>query len=78
MASFGHLKNNPGSLSIFEVFKVDPRFRWNVGMGMRNADQALIDRLNGALEDLIANQKLAQVLLRYGIEYVPPYDFSDY
>ena len=67
------LKLHPGSLAVFEIFKFDPDFRWNLGMGMRKSDQNLIDKLNTTLAQMQADGTLISILDKYGIAYQPPF-----
>jgi polar amino acid transport system substrate-binding protein len=47
-------------------------FRWNVAVGLRNADTPLVDAVNHALDALIADQTIPKIFARYGISYRPP------
>ena len=68
-----YLKQHPGSLAFFEIFKIDPDFRWNLGMGMRKADQNLIEKLNATLAQMQVDGTLVGILNQYGIDYLPPF-----
>jgi ABC-type amino acid transport substrate-binding protein len=50
----------------------DPELTWDVAVGLRNADGALVQAVNQALEGLIANQTLPGIFARYGVVYTPP------
>jgi ABC-type amino acid transport substrate-binding protein len=67
------LKNHPGAFSSFEIFKIDPDFRWNMGMGMRKADQGLIDVLTATIGQMQLDGTLEGLLNKYGISYQPPF-----
>jgi ABC-type amino acid transport substrate-binding protein len=72
------LKQHPGSISIIEIFKFDPEFRWNLGMGMRKSDQNLIDKLNETLAQMQRDGTFMSILDKYGISYQPPFpDIAD-
>lgn len=50
----------------------DPELTWDVAVGLRNADGALVQAVNQALEHLIANQTIAPIFAKYGVTYIPP------
>jgi polar amino acid transport system substrate-binding protein len=67
-----YLKLNPGAVKISETYVPEKDFRWNVAVALRNADTALVDAVNKALDTLTADKTIATVLGRYGITYRPP------
>jgi polar amino acid transport system substrate-binding protein len=67
-----YLKLNPGTVKISETYVPEKDFRWNVAVALRNADTALVDAVNQALDTLAADKTIATVLGRYGITYRPP------
>jgi ABC-type amino acid transport substrate-binding protein len=68
-----YLHRNAGAFSTFEIFKVDRNFRWNIGMGMRKSDAALIEVLDQSLTRLTADCSLERILTRYGLIFLPPF-----
>jgi polar amino acid transport system substrate-binding protein len=62
-----YLKLNPGTVKISDAYVPEKDFRWNVAVALRNADTALVDAVNQALDALAADKTIATVLGRYGI-----------
>ncbi len=67
-----YLKLHPGAVRISETYVPERDFRWNVAVGLRNADTPLVDAVNRALDTLIADQTIPKIFARYGISYRPP------
>ncbi len=67
-----YLKLHPGAVKISETYVPERDFRWNVAVGLRNADTPLVDAVNHALDALIADQTIPKIFARYGISYRPP------
>lgn len=67
-----YLKLHPGAVKISETYVPERDFRWNVAVGLRNADPPLVDAVNRALDTLIADQTIPKIFARYGIAYHPP------
>lgn len=67
-----YLKLNPGALKISDAYVPERDFRWNVAVALRNADTALVDAVDQALDALAADRTLAAILGRYGMTYRPP------
>jgi polar amino acid transport system substrate-binding protein len=67
-----YIKLNPGTVKISDGFVPEKDFRWNVAVALRNADGALVDAVNQALDTLIADKTIVTIFGRYGITYRPP------
>ena len=67
-----YLKLHPGTVRISDTYVPERDFRWNVAVGLRGADDALVDAVNRALDALIADQTIPKIFARYGIRYRPP------
>jgi len=67
-----YLKLHPGAARISDTYVPERDFRWNVAVGLRGADDALVDAVNRALDTLIADQTIPKIFARYGIRYRPP------
>jgi polar amino acid transport system substrate-binding protein len=67
-----YLKLHPGAVKISETYVPERDFRWNVAVGLRNADTPLVEAVNHALDTLIADQTIPKIFARYGITYRPP------
>jgi polar amino acid transport system substrate-binding protein len=50
----------------------EPEFHWQVAVGMRKADDALVDAVNTALDRMLADGVVHRIYARYGIEQGPP------
>jgi ABC-type amino acid transport substrate-binding protein len=49
-----------------------PELRWNVAVGMRKADDALVTAVNGALDHMLAEGIVARIYASYGIAHTLP------
>ena len=67
-----YLKYHPGTAKISETYVPEPDFRWNVAVALRNADAPLVQAVNQALDTLIADRTIPEILGRYGIRYRAP------
>ncbi len=67
-------KEHPGArIEIPAGFTFVPELRWNVAVGLRRADDALVEAVNTALDRLLANRTIEAIYARYGIAYQPPF-----
>jgi polar amino acid transport system substrate-binding protein len=67
-----YLKLNPGGVKVSEAYVPEKDLRWNVAVGLRNADPPMVDSVNSAIDALIADKSIAAILGHYGITYRPP------
>jgi polar amino acid transport system substrate-binding protein len=67
-----YLKQHAGAVKIATAPMPDPDFRWNVAIRFFEADQALVDAVNQAIDKLIADRAVHDIFGKYGIAYVPP------
>lgn len=68
-----YLKQHPeGAVKPVEAYVPHPDLRWNVAVGLRNADDALVQAVNQALDRLLADGTIQGIFAKYGITYVPP------
>ena len=65
-------KQHPGAVKISDTYVAERDFRWNVAVGLRNADLPLVDAVDRALDALMADQTIAKIMARYGITYRAP------
>ena len=68
-----YLRQHPGSLAVIGMYKLDPDFRWDVAMGLRKSNPALLAQINGVLERFRADGTLQAITEKYGFPYLPPY-----
>jgi len=63
-----YINQHPDSgLKLAFAFDGEPDLHWQVAVGLRKSDQALVDAINGVLEKLIADGTLAAIYARYGV-----------
>jgi polar amino acid transport system substrate-binding protein len=67
-----HLQPNDG-VKLVEGYAPETDLRWNVALGLRNADSALIDAVNGILRRRMAEGAIQGIFARYGVPYYPPF-----
>lgn len=67
------LKNNPSiSLGAVRDFNFTRDVSLNVGVLLRGADEATIDKINYVLKDMLSRNVIQNIYSNYGIEYVAP------
>ena len=68
-----YIKQRPDSgLKLAFAFDGEPDLHWQVSVGLRKSDQALVDAINAVLDKLIADGTLAAIYARYGVELRVP------
>jgi ABC-type amino acid transport substrate-binding protein len=69
-ASIGYynLMHPNGKVAMTPAFKSVPELNWSVAVGMRKADDALVEGVNKALDKLIADGTLQRIYSSYGAE----------
>jgi polar amino acid transport system substrate-binding protein len=69
-----YLREHPAaSLKAIEVYAEEPELRWNVAVGIRNTDQALVDAVSVILEGLQRAGTLQSTFAKYGVPYHQPF-----
>jgi ABC-type amino acid transport substrate-binding protein len=59
-------------LRLARAFDSEPMLTWNVCVGLRKSDQALLDAINQALERLLHDGSISRIYARYGVEHRTP------
>ena len=59
-------------LRLVNAFDGEPGLTWEVAVGLRKSDAALVDAVNAILEKLIANGTLTRIYAKYGVEHRLP------
>jgi ABC-type amino acid transport substrate-binding protein len=59
-------------LSYLKAYDSEPELRWDLAVGLRRSDDALVDAVNAALDKLVADGTVARIYARYGVEYRKP------
>ncbi len=70
--SYYILQHPASGLQLAYAFDSEPDLRWEVSVGLRKSDQALVDAVNAILSRLIAEGTLTRIYQRYGIEHRVP------
>ena len=60
------------ALRMVNAFDSEPQLTWEVSVGLRKSDQALVDAVNEILEKLIADGTLTRIYAKYGVEHRLP------
>jgi polar amino acid transport system substrate-binding protein len=59
-------------LRVVYAYDSEPELRWNLAVGMRRADDAMLNAVNEAVDKLLADGTLKGIYARYGIEHRKP------
>ena len=54
------------------AYEQEPRLAWNVAVGLRGSDSALRERIDMAVDKLLATGTIREIYARYGVEHRPP------
>ncbi|RMF89757.1 MAG: hypothetical protein D6736_07870 [Nitrospinota bacterium] len=68
-----YLKQHPNAVKVVEGYTPDPSLRWNVAVGLRKADDALVEAVNQVLDEMLSSQKIQKIFAKYGVTYIPPF-----
>ena len=71
-AGYFNLRNPDRRIAVVHAEDSEPELRWTVGVGMRRADDALVQRVNQAIAALLSDGTIAAIYSRYGIEHRKP------
>jgi len=73
-ASIGYfnLRHPEARLKLVHAEDDEPELRWPVAVGMRRADDALVQKVDAALASLLADGTIASIYARYGVEHLKP------
>jgi ABC-type amino acid transport substrate-binding protein len=68
-----YMQQHPDSgLRLVNAFDGEPQLTWEVAVGLRKSDAALVDAVNEILEKLIADGTLTRIYARYGVAHRVP------
>ena len=59
-------------LAYVNAYDTESELRWNLAVGLRRSDDALVDAVNAALDKLIADGTIERIYSRYGVQYRKP------
>jgi polar amino acid transport system substrate-binding protein len=71
-AGYFNLVNPTRRVTLVHAEDSQPELQWTVGVGMRRADDALVENVNRALSALLADGTLAAIYARYGVTHRNP------
>lgn len=60
-------------VTIPEDYEPDPNLRWNVAIALWQADEALIEAMNAAIDRVVEKQVPNGIYAKYGVTYRPPF-----
>jgi polar amino acid transport system substrate-binding protein len=68
-----YMRQHPeAGIRLVHAYDGEPQLAWQVSVGMRKADQALVDAVNQILGKLLADGKITEIYARYGVEHRMP------
>lgn len=70
--SYYVLQHPESGLRLVNAFDSDPRLTWEVAIGLRKSDAALVDAVNSVLDKLLADGTLTRIYAKYGVEHRLP------
>ena len=71
-AGYYNLRHPDKPLTVVRAQDNEPDLRWTVAVGLRRADDALLDAVNVALKALLDDGTIRTIYARYGIEHRRP------
>lgn len=73
-ASIGYFnfRHPDAKLKLVHAEDDEPDLRWPVAVGMRRADEALVQKVNAAITELVAEGTIAAIYTRYGVVHRKP------
>ena len=73
-ASAGYFNKQRGGnlLKIARAEDSEPDLKWSMAIGMRRSDEALIEKVNAAVKDLLESGEVAAIYAKYGVEHRVP------
>lgn len=70
--SYYILQHPDSGLRMVNAFEGEPQLTWQVAVGLRKSDAALVDAVNAILEKLIADGTISAIYAKYGVEHRLP------
>ncbi len=68
-----YIRQHPDSgLALAYAFDGEPGLTWEVSVGLRKSDAALVEAVNAVLDRIIADGTLTAIYQRYGVQHRPP------
>ena len=70
--SYYVIQHPESGLHVVNAFDSEPQLSWEVSVGLRKSDQALVDAVNTVVDRLLADGSLTRIYAKYGVEHRPP------
>lgn len=70
--SYYILQHPESGLWLVNAFDSNPQLNWEVAVGLRKSDQAMVDAINEILDRMIADGSLTRIYAKYGVEHRLP------
>jgi ABC-type amino acid transport substrate-binding protein len=70
--SYYVLQHPDSGLRLVNAFDSEPRLTWEVAVGMRKSDPALVEAINTVLDKLLSDGTLTRIYAKYGVEHRAP------
>jgi polar amino acid transport system substrate-binding protein len=64
---YNHLRKD-AAVTLVRAYENQPEFRWEIAVGMRKSDDALVAKINEAIDRLLADGTVSRIYASYGIE----------
>jgi polar amino acid transport system substrate-binding protein len=71
-AGYHNLKNPARQVNVVHAEDAEPDLRWTVAIGLRRADDALLEAVNAALGALLRDDVIAGIYRKYAVDYRRP------
>ena len=73
-ASIGYynLLHKDAPVKLVRAYENEPEFRWEIAVGMRKSDDALVAAINQAVDHLLADGTVSRIYAGYGVEPASP------
>jgi ABC-type amino acid transport substrate-binding protein len=59
-------------VTLVRAYENQPEFRWEIAVGMRKSDDALVAAINEAIDRLLADGTVNRIYISYGVEPSSP------
>jgi polar amino acid transport system substrate-binding protein len=63
-----NLLHKDAAVTLVRAYEKEPEFRWEIAVGMRKSDDALVAKINEAIDRLLADGTVSRIYASYGIE----------
>jgi ABC-type amino acid transport substrate-binding protein len=71
-AGYFNLKNPQRAVNVVHAEDSEPELKWQVAVGLRRADDALVKEVNGAITALLRDDKISAIYKKYAVDHRRP------